>query len=255
MVHLGVRPRGITPGYHVNGRETFLVGIDWVDGWPVVREDRYDVPPVDHSFIDTFDVPELDQRWLGVGMFPRSFVQHEDGEVVLKAESGAPGIPLLATRVRDAEWTASARIDASEGTGALVLRIDADHECRLTFDGRRVDASLTVGPAARAFGSLDILPGEVPTLRLGVALPPPDPYWVPDEVDLIELSVQVDDGAPQTLGTFDGRYLSTEVAGRFSGRVVGVEATSGSIVLQEFQYATEAGSVPPEAVHEREHTA
>ena len=36
MVLLGTRPRGITPGYHVLGRETFLVPVDWVDGWPVV---------------------------------------------------------------------------------------------------------------------------------------------------------------------------------------------------------------------------
>ena len=37
MVLLGTRPRGITPGYHVLGRETFLVPVDWVDGWPVPR--------------------------------------------------------------------------------------------------------------------------------------------------------------------------------------------------------------------------
>jgi xylan 1,4-beta-xylosidase len=33
MVCLGVRPRGMNDGFHVLGRETFLVPVDWVDGW------------------------------------------------------------------------------------------------------------------------------------------------------------------------------------------------------------------------------
>ena len=35
MVYLGVRPVGPTPGYHLNGRETFLAGVHCVDDWPV----------------------------------------------------------------------------------------------------------------------------------------------------------------------------------------------------------------------------
>jgi xylan 1,4-beta-xylosidase len=38
MVLLGVRPRGGTPGWHVIGRETYLVPLTWADGWPVVGE-------------------------------------------------------------------------------------------------------------------------------------------------------------------------------------------------------------------------
>ena len=44
MVLLGTRPRGITPMYHVLGRETFLVPVDWVDGWPVPRDLELDMP-------------------------------------------------------------------------------------------------------------------------------------------------------------------------------------------------------------------
>ena len=35
MVLLGVRPKGIGPGFHTLGRETFLVPVRWEDGWPV----------------------------------------------------------------------------------------------------------------------------------------------------------------------------------------------------------------------------
>ncbi len=35
MVLLGVRPKGIGPGFHTLGRETFLVPVRWEDAWPV----------------------------------------------------------------------------------------------------------------------------------------------------------------------------------------------------------------------------
>ena len=38
MVLLGVRPRGVGPGFHVLGRETFLIRVQWEDGWPVPAE-------------------------------------------------------------------------------------------------------------------------------------------------------------------------------------------------------------------------
>jgi beta-xylosidase len=49
-VYLGVRPRGSTPGFHVLGRETFLAGVAWVDGWPVFDEGRFDVSAANTLF-------------------------------------------------------------------------------------------------------------------------------------------------------------------------------------------------------------
>jgi hypothetical protein len=43
-------------------------------------------------------------------------------------------------------------------------------------------------------------------------------------------------GELTTLARMDGRYLSTEVAGGFTGRVVGLAATSGSIIIERFEY-------------------
>ena len=42
-VYLGVRPRGVVPGFHVLGRETYVAGISWDQGWPRFDEDRYQV--------------------------------------------------------------------------------------------------------------------------------------------------------------------------------------------------------------------
>jgi hypothetical protein len=240
MVHLGARPRGTTPKYHVNGRESFLVGIDWTDGWPVVDEECYTVPDIDHSFVDDFTGSALDPRWFGTGMFPSTFTRRgPDGVgLVVDAESGGPGIPLLATRVRDDEWTVTARVEATQGTGRLVLRIDDRHCCGLTFDSTSVEAAVRIGPATRTFGRADVPAGAAVTLRIRVRLPQSNPYREPDEVDLIELCLVAGDGDEQVLGTFDGRYLSTEVAGKFTGRVVGVEALSGQVLVHEIRSQT-----------------
>ncbi|HTI25684.1 MAG TPA: glycoside hydrolase family 43 protein, partial [Kutzneria sp.] len=44
------------------------------------------------------------------------------------------------------------------------------------------------------------------------------------------------DGSFTELATVDGRYLSTEVAGGFTGRVLGAYAASGSVHVDWFDY-------------------
>ncbi|WP_373461177.1 hypothetical protein [Arthrobacter sp. B1I2] len=43
-------------------------------------------------------------------------------------------------------------------------------------------------------------------------------------------------GQLTTLARIDGPYLSTEVAGGFTGRVIGLAATSGSVIIERFEY-------------------
>jgi hypothetical protein len=39
------------------------------------------------------------------------------------------------------------------------------------------------------------------------------------------------------LAELDGRYLSTEIAGGFTGRVIGMYATEGSVAFDWYEYA------------------
>ena len=68
-------PAAFTPSFHVLGRETFLAGVDWVDGWPVLDECRFQVPAAETGFVDTFDRPELDLRWVVPGGEASTFVE------------------------------------------------------------------------------------------------------------------------------------------------------------------------------------
>lgn len=235
MVHLGVRPRGATPGFHVNGRETFLVGVDWVDGWPVVVEDRYTAVRTDASFADDFRGEALDGRWLGVGMFPASFTAPVPGGLEISAERGS-GIPLLCVRAVDVEWVVDARVDATGGALALEVRIDDAHSYALVHDGEAVSAVLTIGPAVATLGR--VATGPEATLRLRVRLPEPTSRWGEPQPDIVDLVVVDADGRETVLGSADGRYLSTEVAGLFTGRVVGVRALRGAVRLEAFSYTS-----------------
>jgi hypothetical protein len=54
--------------------------------------------------------------------------------------------------------------------------------------------------------------------------------------DQVVASLVVDDRR-LTGPAVDGRYLSTEVAGGFTGRMLGVEVTSGAVDVLDFRYA------------------
>lgn len=234
-VHLGVRPRGQSPGFHVNGRESFLVGIDWIEGWPVVDENRFAVRPADRSFHDGFDTPDLHPRWLGVGRFPSSYTRPApEGGLVIDAEAG-PGRALLAARATDPLWSATARFTAEDGTGRFLLRIDDRHWYGLTYDGTAVEATVAIGPVQHSAGRWEAPDGAAPTLRISAKGPRPLPHGVASEPDLVELAVSAG-GTEHAFGEFDGRYLSTEVTGGFTGRVFGVEALTGQVRLDSIQY-------------------
>lgn len=47
--------------------------------------------------------------------------------------------------------------------------------------------------------------------------------------DTVTIGIEEPDGTYAGLTSLDGRYLSTEVAGGFTGRVIGMFASSGSV--------------------------
>ncbi len=239
-VHLGVRPRGQTPLFHGLGRETFLVGIDWVDGWPFVVEDRYLHVPVDHSFVDRFEGEHLDQRWLGAGSFPASFTTLLRPGLQVAADHRGPGKSLVACRVRDQQWSATATIDTADGAARFLVRIDDRHWYGFEVEPHGIEVVLRIGPARQTIATIDRSPGTPATLRI-TALPGTENSLGAVEPDLIELSVAHPDGTVHVIGAFDGRYLSTEVAGGFLGRLVGVEALSGLPVIKELSYQARTG--------------
>lgn len=229
-VFLGTRPRGSTPQFHTLGRETFVAGIDWVDGWPVFDTGRFAVASAQTGFHDDFTGARLDYRWVSPDGEPSELaVPHAGGGLVLTPRGDSPA---LCVRVRDLAWTARASF---AGDGFFQVRIDDRHWYGLRIDGDRVGGFARIGDIHHEVGSRPSS-GGVTTLEIAsvpaAARPLPMGHGGPDD---IVLSVVEPSGAVE-LGRLDGRYVSTEVAGGFTGRMLGVGAVNGPVVLESVDY-------------------
>jgi hypothetical protein len=233
VVYLGVRPRGVTPMFHVNGRETFLAGIDWIDDWPVVDEDRHLRPVGDTSYVDAFEDSPLHPRWASPGTSLSEITDRQPaGGLRLRPGTGARAdFGALTARALDPLWRFDADLVLLDGAGALLLRLDDAHWCEIRAEAGLVRAVVRIGPFEAQHGTA--VPRTEPSVTVRAeALPP-----TTDGPDDVRLSAVVD-GTEHELTRFDGRYLSTEVAGGFTGRVVGVRALSGAVGVAEVRYTS-----------------
>jgi hypothetical protein len=233
-VYLGVRPGGFTPSFHVLGRETFLAGVDWVDGWPVFDAGRYAFVPPDTAFADDFAAAALDPRWVAPGSEPAAIAApHPDGGLALR-DPGDRSPGLLCARVRDRRWSATA---AFTGSGRFEVRIDDRHRYGLVFADGRVTAYARIGGVSADLGSAPVLAGAA-ELRIDAVECDAETLTAYGPDDIV-LSADAGGGAVE-LARLDGRYLSTEVATGFTGRMLGAGAAGADTRLVRVAYAPAA---------------
>lgn len=234
MVYLAVRPGGFTPGFHVLGRETFLAGVDWADGWPVVDGARYSFTPDETAFEDDFSSDALHLRWVAASSEPAAIAaKHpEIGLDLRDPGDGSPG--LLCARVRDLEWSAEA---AFFGSGRFVVWIDERHWYGLEYEDGQVRAVARIGGVTAELGSAPAPDGWA-KLRIASVAPQAATMTAFGPDDIV-LSVETAQAAVE-LGRLDGRYLSTEVATGFTGRMLGVGAVGEGSHLWYVVYGPDA---------------
>ncbi|WP_086664700.1 glycoside hydrolase family 43 protein [Lentzea kentuckyensis] len=227
-VLLATRPYG---GYHYNlGRETFLVPVSWENGGPVFSpgtgrvEDSYPVPDLPpHPWPEVagdFSSPVLDPAWMFLRTPESDFwsLTERPGHLRLRVRpeslTDLVNPSLVVRRQQHQSFHASCELDfapAGRGEAAgLVLLQNDDHHVRLLLGtGREVTL------VRRSAGQDEVLAraqaGEG-VVRLGVEARGQEHQALVDGQPL---------GAP-----FDGRFLSTPVAGGFTGVHIGLYATS-----------------------------
>jgi xylan 1,4-beta-xylosidase len=242
MVLLGVRPRGVTPGFHVLGRETFLTSIEWVEGWPVPREVDLDItllPPGPPETVgpparDDFDEPSLGPQWVSVRRSPStiSSLLERRGWLTLHGTDAtlvSPEPVLVARRQQHHLCRVRTLVDADVGVEAgLTMWIDHTAHYEIAVDGKRVVAFAHIGPLRSAVGEAPRAPGPV-ILTIETV---PDGHGP----DVICLGLEDHAGNSQVVAEIDGRYLSTEVAGGFFGRIVGMYTVGGAASFDWFEY-------------------
>ncbi|MGC3953102.1 MAG: family 43 glycosylhydrolase [Propionicimonas sp.] len=209
----GTRPHGRTPQYHVIGRETMLCPIEWVDDWPVFREDHALTYTPDTSLTTDLTQP-LDPRWVSPQGDLTNVTVTPDGLVL------TPGRPLV-IRVQDLNWSAETTIDVTAGTARLLVYLDDDHWYALDADTDSIRAVGRSQPFEQEFGRTTVTDPAAVDLRLLADLPAATAIGAPWEPDLITFTAGPG-GQTEDLATVDGRHASTEVAGGFTGRTVGI---------------------------------
>ncbi|MFJ2544773.1 glycoside hydrolase family 43 protein [Microbacterium sp. NPDC087589] len=218
-VHLGVRARGITPGFHTNGREVFLVDVAWIDDWPVIRPSSISFKSERWDFQESFTSESLHPRWISPAARPETFCQPgSDGLQVWASDTSG-----LYVRVQPLHWEAAFEMSASDAVAVVEVRVDDRHRFGARISGGGVQALLTIGGV-----EVDIGP-QVPHDGWVAIGSVPSATGGPD--DLVVLA----GSGRSTLAVVDGRYLSTEVVGGFSGRVVGIRTESGIAMLRSFR--------------------
>lgn len=239
MVLLGVRPKG---GFHVLGRETFLVPVEWIDGWPVVAPLELEMAtpapgdrtPVHAVARDEFDGASLGPHWIGVRRAPAAFttLDAQLGRLTLHGTDATLDHDepvFVGRRQQHQQCRIRALVDsgASREAGLAVVMADDFHaEIAVCGDEvvARVRASTIDTVVGRAAGPV----GEV-VFRIDAGPAALGP-------DLLALGFEDGDGTFAVVAEVDGRFFSTEVALGFTGRMLGMYAVGGDAAFDWFEY-------------------
>ncbi|NUT98074.1 MAG: family 43 glycosylhydrolase, partial [Saccharothrix sp.] len=246
MVLLATRPRGFTPGYHPLGRETFLKRVEWVDGWPQVdpveltedaptRWHPLDPPPARDDFTGT----SLGFEWISPRSRPDSSwsLTERPGWLTLHATGASLDEQVhtfVGRRPQHQQCRVQALLDPGSARAGLSVRLDETHHYDIEVAAGRVEVVARIGPLRQVMASADAPSGPVTlgvTMRLPTEQEAADGFLGPD---LVGFHV---DGTQ--LCEIDGRYLSTEVATGFTGRVIGMYVTEGTASFDWFEYLDE----------------
>jgi alpha-N-arabinofuranosidase len=230
---------------HYNtGRETFLLPVTWRDGWPHVLPRGAPVPqrplrpagttpatldePLTGNFTwrDEFDGRQLNPHWSRLRRFDASWYSQGDGTLRLDARpesmSSLEQPAFLGRRQQHQRYRASLRLRVP-GPGASAGIVAFQNETHHYFLGVRQQGDAALLFVEQAAGATAALVAELALGGSGA-----------DEI--VDLAIDGDRGriafrartpGSQWLpvgGEFDGRVLSTAVAGGFVGTMLGPHA-------------------------------
>lgn len=249
VVCLGVRPRGMVRSFSAMGRETYLTTARFgEDGWLQIDPVDLDAPGPAVTLEEEFDEPALGLPWITVRRPAEAFssLTTRPGWLTLTADGSTMSDrrPVFVARRQQHEvFSVEAVVDASAGVGGLSLRIDEDNHIDVEVDGLRAG-----GPVVRARGVIARLtqeweapaPEGPVTLKLWTTQPGLEFSLAAVTSDVVHLGFESPEGLVE-LGQVDGRTLSAEGAGSFTGRAFGAFASAGTVAVDRIHYVGQDG--------------
>lgn len=236
MVYLGVRTRGASPLWHVLGRETFAAGITWHEGWP-----RLGRPIEPLSGATGRELPgglSLPLSWVSPARFPDEVLRRHNNGWLLTATDEDPAADDLSFAGRRQEHLhaqVTANIRAADAVGGLSVRLDGRHHLDLEVHPGGVRAVAQIGEIRSVLGELAVDHDADVVLQLRMEPADGSVFSTGLGPDRVVAGIAAADGFVE-LGRLDGRYLSTELAGGFTGRLIGFYCCRGVLEIRSFDY-------------------
>jgi xylan 1,4-beta-xylosidase len=227
MAYLGVRALGGigTAKWHILGRETFACRIAWTDGWPHLADP---IEPPSSPIVTEELTPAnpLPLSWVTAGRWPDQALR-QTGDAWLLTPTGQQRT-FAGRRQEHLHIRAQARIS---GSGGLELRIDPRHAVIVELRNGHARAVAHIGSLQVLLGGASLTADTHLELRTEQA----PGFGAEQGPDTIVAGITGPDGFTE-LGRLDGRYVSTEVAGGFTGRMIGISCSDGELALHSFTY-------------------
>jgi xylan 1,4-beta-xylosidase len=262
LVFLGIRQ--IKGSWHHLGRETFLAPVQWESGWPVINsgeaielEMKFPIGTVLAnrpqealmSRIDTDFTSDFGLEWNFRGNPDNSWFSHKKGEnggLILQGTQGGltktTGCAFMGRR--QCHFSMRAEMEflhepkrADECAGLAVL-MNENHFYALEVSSSFVTVSITLG-------SLSVAGKSAGFKELPLAVEGRYRFIITSDALKYRFFVCDGNGNEIQLGSMDSRYVSTEVAGGFTGVYIGPYASvvdsealgeRGSMKVLNFSY-------------------
>jgi xylan 1,4-beta-xylosidase len=141
-----------------------------------------------------------------------------------------PHPQFVGRRQRHLTATVSTTVDAAGGAGGLAARYDEEQWICLEARGTVVTARAQVAGLAQSWQAT-VPAGDV-ELRMEMTPPPAGLRAAAMGGDRIRLL-----GAGTLVAELDGRYWTAETCASFTGRVIGLYASAGTVSFAGFRYA------------------
>ncbi len=239
-VVLGTRPGGRMQSFSPLGRETFVTSVTWSDGWPVIAPVEA-VPEVSDPCSVSFADP-WGPEWVGVRRFPHEFADQSTrpGWLTLHGDGSGLDDPrpvFLARRQQALDQQFTASVDTTAGSGGLAARFDERFYVSIEAGGGKVTARAAVAGLTQEWSA-----PCTPLVDLHLSSRTEVSGASDETCDTIMLAATMADGRRVELASVDGRVLSLEVVESFTGRMVGLFATEGSLAVREWRAESTASA-------------
>ncbi len=238
ILSLGFRQLDIWYPYHTLGREVFLTPVQFhEDGWfttgkdgttDKVYENKAGTEQIIKKRYTFADCPwNLDWCCLRHPV-PESYELHEEKAVLFgtdKTLDMASNPTFIGIRQRDIDFTAKCRISLEGGEGGMTVYMDEnqhyDIALKKTDGGIEALLKLNIGPAKHTQKTVTLPSCEAELIIRG------NRYNYTFAVEA--------EGVTHEMGYGGTKYLSSEVAGGFTGVLLGLYAVGGKATFTEFE--------------------